>query len=117
MTATVNAVDYNAALEKFVARLGVPKVLTGRKFDRVFWQEGAGVYMIERATRNIYGVKSWTQVNPRRLYGTLDTIGEWDWNESPPTPVPGTTAAADHASREQAYVAGYKKRGRPRKNP
>lgn len=72
-----------------------------------------GRYMVERKTGNIYGIKSWNQHNPRRVYGSLTTISQWDWSVFPAVPKSGTPAESIHLAHEAAYKAHYKKRGRP----
>lgn len=91
------------------------EVESGYKFDKVFINNGTqrmGRYMVESRTGNIYGIKSWTQVNKRRLYGTLDTVEQYDWSPFYATPVPGSDAEKQLADREAKIAAGYKKRGR-----
>ena len=74
---------------------------SGYKFCKVFVCGGGykGRYMVEVATGNIYGVKSWTQVNFRRMYGTLDTIDQFDWSEEQARPIPGTQAEQEFVTR------------------
>lgn len=89
----------------------------GRKFDKVYINSQphpVGQYMVEKKTGNIYAIKSWAQVNTRRWYGTLDTIDQVDWNSSG-KPKVGSELEKLVADREAGFVAGYKKRGRPRK--
>jgi len=99
----------NSAAEKF----GVEQ---GYKFDKVFCIAGNGQilgrYMVESRTGNIYGIKSWTQVNKRRQYGTLDTIDQYDWSEYYGRALPHTQAEIEHQKREETIKAGHKKRGR-----
>jgi hypothetical protein len=124
------AVDYALKLEAFRATLeaanlkgGAPKgdtvaIETGRKFDKVYIQTPAqkmGRYMVDRNSWTIYGIKSWAQVNPRRVYGTLDTVSQFDWSTFYASPIAGTQAAVEHAAREATIAAGYAQRGRPRK--
>jgi hypothetical protein len=93
-------------------------VETGRKFDKVYVQtdvQKLGRYMIDRNSWIIYGIKSWAQINPRRTYGTLDTVSQYDWSAHYGTPKPGTDAENLHNELEAQIAAGYKKRGRPRK--
>ena len=87
---------------------------SGYKFRKVFICDGSrsGRYMVELETGNIYGVKSWTQVNLRRMYGTLDTADQFDWSEEQARPMPGTPVEHEFYSREAEIQAGYKKRGR-----
>ena len=97
------------------------QVEPGRRFDKVYSVNKAkqkqGRYMVERKTENIYAIKSWAQVNTRRWFGTLDTINQFDWKPFHAKPVPGSDAETLISDREAGFVAGYKKRGRPRKNP
>ena len=121
------AVEYTQKVEKFVATLtkenvGVKgdtwQVETGRKFDKVYVQtdvQKLGRYMIDRNSWIIYGIKSWAQINPRRTYGTLDTVSQYDWSGHVGTPKAGTDAENLHNELEAQIAAGYKKRGRPRK--
>jgi len=121
------AVEYSQKVEKFVATLtkenvGVKgdtwQVETGRKFDKVYVQtdvQKLGRYMIDRNSWIIYGIKSWAQINPRRTYGTLDTVAQYDWSGHVGTPKAGTDAENLHNELEAQITAGYKKRGRPKK--
>lgn len=92
----------------------------GRVYDKVheftavyIVLKPVGRYMVERKTGNIYGIKSWNQHNPRRVYGSLTTISQWDWSVFPAVPKSGTPAESIHLAHEAAYKAHYKKRGRP----
>jgi hypothetical protein len=121
------AVEYSQKVEAFVKALtkenvGVKgdkwQVETGRKFDKVYVQtdvQKLGRYMIDRNSWIIYGIKSWAQINPRRTFGTLDTVGQYDWSGHTGTPKAGTEAEKAHLATEAQIAAGYKKRGRPRK--
>ncbi len=88
----------------------------GYKFNKVYTCDFAdqvqGYYMVERITGNIYGIKSWTQVNLRRWFGTLDTIDQYDWSDEYARALPGTEAERKHIQRETEIVTGYKRRGR-----
>ena len=86
----------------------------GYKFDKVFVFNGqkAGRYMVESRSGKIWGIKSWTQVNYRRQFGTLDTVDQYDWSEYSGRPIPGTDAEIAHIQREEEITAGHKKRGR-----
>jgi len=91
---------------------------TGYKFDKVFVNNGTqrlGHYMVESRTGAIYGITSWTQVNKRRQYGTLDTVDQYDWSDFYARPLPGSDAEMAHVKREEEIKAGQKKRGRKRK--
>lgn len=87
---------------------------SGRKFDRVAIDE-AITYFVDKEDWTIYGAKSAAQYNPRRQYGTLETVTQFDWYAG--QALLGTTLAQEIEAREAAIAAGYKKRGRPRKNP
>ena len=92
----------------------------GYKFDKVFVVRNTGAdatqrmgrYMVESRTGNIYGIKSWTQVNKRRWYGTLDTIDQYDWSDFYARPLSGTDAEKMDDEREQKIKSMHKKRGR-----
>lgn len=89
----------------------------GYKFVKVFLVNAEelrdeGRYMVDRRTGDIYGVKSWTQVNFRRWFGTLETVEEYDWSEYHARPLPGTDAEREHVSREDKIRSSHKKRGR-----
>jgi len=87
----------------------------GYKFDKVFVNTGdqrMGRYMVESRTGAIYGIKSWTQVNKRRQYGTLDTVDQYDWSDFYARPLPGSQAEIDFVKREESITSTHKKRGR-----
>jgi hypothetical protein len=125
------AVEYVEKLEKFrqafqAADRGCQdfgetvEIETGRKFDKVYIKTSVqklGRYMVDRNSWVIYGIKSWAQINERRTYGTLDTIDQYDWSPHYGIPKAGTDAELLHQELEAQIAAGYKKRGRPRKNP
>ena len=90
---------------------------TGRKFDKVYVQtpnQRLGRYMVDRNSWVIFGIKSWAQVNPRREFGTLDTVDQYDWSAYQGIPQAGTQSEKDHLAREAQIAAGYQKRGRPK---
>ena len=122
------AVEYTQKLEKFVNALNTTnssathgdkwEIETGRKFDKVYVKttvQKLGRYMVDRNSWVIYGIKSWAQINPRRTFGTLDTIDQYDWSPYNGVPKAGTQAEKVHNETEAKIAAGYKKRGRPRK--
>ena len=125
------AVEYVQRLEKFrqvfqasdrgcVDHGDIAEIETGRKFDKVYIKtkvQKLGRYMVDRNSWVIYGIKSWAQVNERRTYGTLDTVDQYDWSHFYGVPKAGTEAEKLHQELESQITAGYKKRGRPRKNP
>jgi hypothetical protein len=87
-------------------------VLAGRKFDRILIDDYTE-FFVDKQTSIIYGAKSPLQYNPRRSYGTLATVEQFDWTTN--LPLEGTAMEAEYTAREDAIQAGYKKRGRPRK--
>jgi hypothetical protein len=97
----------------------------GRKYDRIYIQtyhngqpnQKMARYFVDRHAWVIYGCKSYTQVNERRQFGTLDTIEQYDWSAYQAVPKAGTQAEKLHLEREAAIVAAHKRRGRPRKQP
>ena len=122
------AVEYTQKLEKFRTAFENQSsstkhgekvhIETGRKFDKIYVQTSVqklGRYMVDRNSWIIYSVKSWAQINPRRTYGTLDTIDQYDWSGYYAVPKAGTQAEKLHNEKEATITAGYKKRGRPRK--
>ena len=56
----------------------------GKKYVRVDIGN-SGRYMVEWATGNIYGVKAYGVVHKGHFYGTVDTIGDWNWGDYYPT--------------------------------
>ena len=122
------AVEYTQKMEKFVNALNTTnssathgdkwEIETGRKFDKVYVKTSVqklGRYMVDRNSWVIYGIKSWAQINPRRTFGTLDTVDQYDWSPYNGVPKAGTQAEKVHNETEAKIAAGYKKRGRPRK--
>lgn len=98
---------------------------TGRKYDRIYIQtyhngkplQKIARYFVDRNSWEIFGCKSFHQTNPRRQFGTLDTVDQWDWSSFYGTPIPGTEAERLHNEREAAIALTHRKRGRPRKQP
>lgn len=86
----------------------------GRRFDRITCDSTVR-FFIDRNSWEIYGAKSHFQYNPRRWYGTLDSVKQYTWS-STPNPIPGTPAERIYNEREAGIVKNYKPRGRPRKN-
>ena len=116
------AIQYQQNLEKFVAALnqhGKWNFDNGRKFIRVFETlnngQNVGRYFVDKNSQVIYGAKSWNQFNPRRQFGTLSTIDQFDWSGYTGVPKSGTVAEKEHNTREAKIAAGYSKRGRPKK--
>lgn len=113
------AIEYLDLREKFEGILddsfpgSNASTITGRKFDRII-VDGHTKYFIEKNTRGIYGAKSDLQYNPRRYYGTLNDIDEYDWLRNHAKD--GTALQKTLNDMETTIQAGYKKRGRPRKS-
>ncbi len=89
--------------------------IQGRRFDRIKCNDKV-MYFIDRNSWEIYGSKSSFQYNPRRWYGTLDSVSQYSWDGTP-TPKAGTPAERIFNEREAEIQKNYKPRGRPRKNP
>lgn len=87
--------------------------LEGRRFDRIVCN-GTVRFFIDRNSWEIFGAKSSFQYNPRRWYGTLDSVKQYEWDTTP-TPITGTQAERIYNEREAEIVKNYKPRGRPRK--
>lgn len=112
------AIQYQENLDKFAKALGADVVVKGRKFDKVVQNTGAQkatCFFVDRNSHVIYGAKSAMQYNPRRQFGTLQTVEQFDWSSANPTPIPGTVAERDFNHREAEIAKQYRKRGRPRK--
>jgi len=115
-----NAIKYVEQMDTFLTLLrkvlmknqDAVDVLAGRKFDRILIDDYTD-YFVDKQTSIIYGPKSPLQYNPRRSYGTLATVEQFDWSIN--MPLEGTVMETELAVREDAIQAGYKKRGRPRK--
>jgi hypothetical protein len=106
-----HAITFIEQTTKFIDLLTATRV-EGRKYDR-YSVAGTVKYFVDRSTWVIYGAKSHFQHNPRREYGTLLTIDQYQWPDG--IPVPGSPADAAHQAREATIKTAYKKRGRPRK--
>lgn len=117
--------EFRILFEKCLTNGDTAGVDTGRKFDRIYvqtWHNGQpnqrlARYFVDRNSWTIYACKSWSQYNPRREFGSLDTVDQYDWRPYYGTPLPGTPAETAHNAREAKIVAQFKPRGRPRKNP
>lgn len=55
------------------------KVTIGAKYARVDFG-GSGMYMVDLATGEIFGIKAYGVIHRGHRYGTLDTIEAWDWS-------------------------------------
>ena len=110
------AVQYIDQMNNFVAVLlrsnPSVEIQTNRRFARVLL-EGEVFYFVEKNTKNIYGAKSSTQYNPRRFYGTLETVDQFNWDDH--QPLENTEMFHPWWDREAMILSTYKKRGRPRK--
>ena len=121
------AIEYTQKLDNFIKTLtaeciNIPgdvwQVETGRKFDKVYLQgqhQKFGRYMVDRNSWEIFGIKSWAQINPRRSFGTLDVVSQYDWSGYVGMPKAGSSAETILQEAEAKSASGYKKRGRPRK--
>jgi hypothetical protein len=130
------AVEYVQKIEKFRQALesvdaGVKTngdtvgIDIGRKYDRIFIQtyhngqpnQKMARYFVNRNSWEILGIKSFHQVNERRVYGTLDTVDQYDWSPFYGVPMAGTEAEKLHNEREAEIAKTHRKRGRPKKKP
>jgi len=112
------AIKYTENMNAFVSTLLKTaknvEHISGRRFDRVS-VDGSVRYFVDRHTWEVFGAKSSFQYNPRRQYGKLDTVDQFDWKTNRPRP--GTAVESTWLAREAEIVKNYKPRGRPRKNP
>lgn len=108
--------EHNERLSRFNLPAEKINLIKGYKFDKIYVKISTGQkiarYMVEHISGAIYGIKSWTQVNMRRQFGTLDTINDWDWSGETASPKKGTKAEAWLAERETKIRSTHKKRGR-----
>lgn len=130
------AVDYVTKIEKFRKALELADnacvtqgctigIDVGRKYDRIYLQtyhngqplQKMARYFVDRNSWVIYGCKSFHQINERRIYGTLDSVAEYNWTPYYGIPKAGTEAEKIHNEREAEIAKTHRKRGRPRKNP
>lgn len=86
----------------------------GRRFDRISY-DNVVRFFIDRNSWEIFGAKSSFQYNPRRLYGTLETVDQYNWAGKIPSPLAGTDAENTFKAREDTIAKNYKPRGRPKK--
>jgi hypothetical protein len=114
------AIKYTEHMNEFVGVLmKTPGIKTGytkngRRFDRIV-TNGAVKYFVDRHSWEIFGAKSSFQYNPRRQYGKLDTVAQFDWATG--APKAGTVVEQSWQAREAQIQSNYKPRGRPRKTP
>jgi len=72
------------------------KIKVGKKFTKVD-VGSSGKFMVENETGNIFGIKGYGVVHRGHFYGTLDTIGEYDWSEYYPTHKTAPTPMQKHS--------------------
>lgn len=106
----------NAFVTTLTKSYKIVQRLEGRRFDRIKCDDTVR-FFIDRNSWEIFGAKSSFQYNPRRVYGTLDVVEQYDWSLDIPSPMAGTNAERIHNEREAEIQKNYKPRGRPRKNP
>ena len=105
---------FTTLVDTLIANGADATVHTGRKYDRII-VAGSTRYFVDKATWEIFGAKSDFQHNPRRLFGTLNTITDYDWSLDVPAPLPNTDAEMAYLAREAEIASKYKLRGRPKK--
>lgn len=54
------------------------RVVDGQKYIKVDVGT-SGKYMIEKSSGIIFGIKAYGVIHRGHQYGTLGTIGDWDW--------------------------------------
>lgn len=110
------AVQYVESLDAFVKALEATAqnvvVRSGHKFDRIE-VDGEVEFFINKQTWEIFGAKSAGQYNPRRQYGTVETVDQFDWVVKEPHKE--SAAYPVWKQREDAIKATHKPRGRPKK--
>lgn len=52
----------------------------GRKYTKID-QGNSGKYMVVNSTEEIYGIKAYGVIHLGHYYGTLDTIGNYHWED------------------------------------
>ena len=55
------------------------KIKMGRKYANVD-RGTSGVYMVDLATGEIFGIKGYGVIHRGHQYGTLDTLDDYDWS-------------------------------------
>ena len=58
-------------------------IVPGKKYTKIDRDRGHGYLMVEHETGFIYGIEGYGRPNKRYRYGTLNTIGEWNWGDGP----------------------------------
>ena len=55
----------------------------GQRFVKVWSDSGqkSVKYFVEKDTGIIFGADGWKKYNPKRAYGDLTTMSEWEWGE------------------------------------
>jgi hypothetical protein len=102
----------NAFIIALLSKFQSAERIQGRRFDRISCN-GAVEFFIDRNTWEIFGAKSDTQFNPRRHFGTLETVAQFDWVNG--VPVANTTLAITWLAKEAELTKDHKPRGRPKK--
>jgi hypothetical protein len=72
------------------------KIIAGSKYAKVDVGT-SGKFMVEMATGNIFGIKSYGQVHKGHFYGTLDTIDEYFWGDYYPRHKTNPTPAGKYS--------------------
>ena len=71
--------DRNVACQANIDNAKV-KVKFGQKYIKVD-VGSSGKFMVEAATGNIFGIMGYGVIHKGHFYGTLDTIGDYDWSD------------------------------------
>lgn len=98
---TANKMAHAAALAEFIAVLnaahgGKVTMETGRKFDKIYIDNGIRYYVVKTETRgykpgDILGAKSLLAPNFKWFFGSLDTHTQWNWEGYHGRPVNDTS--------------------------
>jgi len=80
--------DYETWDKHIGSRIGT-EVIVGPKYTKVnvLLPDPSARYMVENATGDIYGVKSYGKVNKAHYYGDLNNTDEYYWGGYAPTRV------------------------------
>lgn len=102
----------NAFIIALLSKFHSAERIQGRRFDRISCN-GAVEFFVDRNTWEIFGAKSDTQFNPRRHFGTLETVTQFDWVAGQPQR--GTALETSWLAKEDELTKNHKPRGRPKK--
>lgn len=79
------------------------KLILGLKYARVDIGH-SGKYMVDLATKGIYGIKGYGVINRSQHWGNLDTVNEWYWGSYWPIKASINSCDYGHQTPEQVRV-------------